>query len=314
MAHEQPTTVEATGPFGADEFARARTFLWSNARLLDRRLFQCLFAGGAPEEVVTALRAYQNADGGFGNALEPDVRAPVSQPVPVELAFRALDAVAGFELGRELVVRACDYLMTITTAEGGVPSALPSIRDYPHAPWWEAPDAPPASLNPTAALAGLLHKRGIQHAWLDGATQYCWEAIAASETTEYHDLMPVLTFLEHAPDRARAEHELARVTERIRQPGVVTYETDAEGYVKGPLDWAPRPTSPCRRLFSDEVIVTHLAALAARQRPDGGWPISWPPLSPACEAEWRGWVTIEALLTLRAYGALDTASTEASRS
>jgi hypothetical protein len=122
--------------------------------------------------------------------------------------------------------------------------------------------------------------------------------------------MPVLTFLEHVPDRARAERELERVIERIRQPGVVTFETDAEGYVKLPLDWAPRPTSACRRLFTDEVIATHLAALIARQRPDGGWPILWPPLSPACETEWRGKVTVETLLTLRAYGALNVPGVE----
>ena len=47
----------------------------------------------------------------------------------------------------------------------------------------------------------------------------------------------------------------------------------------------------------------HLAALAAQQQPDGGWPISWPPISPGVELEWRGWRTILALLTLRAYGA-----------
>jgi hypothetical protein len=288
--------------------------MWSNARLLDRRLFQSLFEGGAREDVVTALRAYQNADGGFGNALEPDVRAPGSQPVPVEMAFRALDAVDGFGVAREMVERACAYLAAITTPEGGVPPTLPAIRAYPHAPWWEVSDSPPASLNPTAALAGLLYKQGVQHAWLDAATQYCWEAIAASDTTEFHDLMPVLTFLEYVPDRERAERELERVAERIRRPGVVIYETDAEGYVKGPLDWAPRPTSFCRRLFTDEIIATHLAALIARQQPDGAWPISWPPVSPACEIEWRGWLTVEALLTLRAYGALGVPGMDTSQS
>lgn len=287
-----------------EQFERARTYIWSNARLLDRRLFAYLFDGGSRAEVITALRPYQNADGGFGNALEPDVRAPVSQPVPVEMAFHVLDATDGFDDASDIVARACDYLTTITTAEGGVPFALPSVREYPHAPWWETGDNPPASVNPTAALAGLLYKHGKQNPWLETATGFCWKAIAATETTEFHDLMPVLTFLEHVPDRDRAERELERVAERIRRPGVVTYETDAEGYVKGPLDWAPRPESYCRRLFADDVIATHLAALAGRQQADGSWPISWPPVSPACETEWRGWLTIEALTTLRAYGAM----------
>jgi len=288
-----------------EQFENARAFIWSNARLLDRRLFAFLYEGGSREAVIAALGAYQNEDGGFGNALEPDIRAPVSQPVPVEIALRVLDLVDGFAAAGELVTRACDYLLTITTPEGGVPSALPSLQAYPHAPWWETADVPVASPNPTAAIAGLLQGHGVNHPWLAPATEYCWRAIADSETTEYHDLVPMLTFLEHAQDRERAEHELRRIGERILKPGVVAYETDAEGYVKGPLDWAPTPASYCRRLFTDEVIATHLAALAARQQSDGGWPISWPPISPACELEWRGHVTIEMLLTLRAYGALE---------
>ncbi|MEJ0041403.1 MAG: hypothetical protein WDM81_04005 [Rhizomicrobium sp.] len=72
-----------------------------------------------------------------------------------------------------------------------------------------------------------------------------------------------------------------------------------------PLEWAPSPDSPCRKLFSDSVIATHLKALAAKQKDDGGWPISWDPISPGVEFEWRGIRTLEALRTLKAHGALD---------
>ena len=74
-------------------FARAETFIWSNARLLERRLFAYHFRGGSRYAVLAALRAYQNDDGGFGQALEPDIRCPDSQPVPVQHALEILDAV-----------------------------------------------------------------------------------------------------------------------------------------------------------------------------------------------------------------------------
>ncbi|MBI4926641.1 MAG: hypothetical protein HY835_02670, partial [Anaerolineae bacterium] len=64
-------------------FSRAADFIWKNARLLDRRLFAFDFLDGSAEAVVSALAAYQNADGGFGNALEPDKRTPYSTPVDV---------------------------------------------------------------------------------------------------------------------------------------------------------------------------------------------------------------------------------------
>jgi hypothetical protein len=56
----------------------ARRFLLANARLLERRLFEVRF-GGAPSALAgQAVRAYRNADGGLGHALEPDVRCAAS--------------------------------------------------------------------------------------------------------------------------------------------------------------------------------------------------------------------------------------------
>jgi hypothetical protein len=278
---------------------KAQDFTWRNARLIERYLFTCLFANGSKEPVLAALRAYQNEDGGFGNALEPDKRCPSSQPQDIEIALHILDAIG--TLDELMVIRACDYLVTITTPEGGVPYALPSVNAYPHAPWWTVEENPPASLNPTAAIAGLLFKYGIQHPWIETASNFCWREIAASDTTEFHTLMPVITFLEHAPDRVRAEHELQRIASRLTQPGVIEFDPNAEGYVQKPLDWAPTPRSFCRRLFDDETMKKHLTALADRQQDDGGWPISWEVISPAVEMEWRGRMTIEVLRTLDAY-------------
>jgi hypothetical protein len=57
-------------------------------------------------------------------------------------------------------------------------------------------------------------------------------------------------------------------------------------------------------LFDEATIQANLDVLAAGQQEDGGWTIAWPPLSPGCGLEWRGWVTLSALLTLQANGRL----------
>lgn len=279
----------------------ARELVSSSARLLERRLFAFHFDRGDAAAVIAALSAYQNPDGGLGWGLEPDKRDPASQPQDAQVALEVLEGVSALDC--PLVAGLCDWLQTVTTNEGGVPFALPSLNDHPHAPWWgvEAPN-PPAQLNPTAAITGLLLKGGVRHVWLDGAVEYCWRAIEASELREFHDLMPMICFLEHAPDRRRAERALEKIADIVSAPGVVALELDAEGYVHKPLDWAPLPNSFCRRLFSDALISAHLAGLVARQRPDGAWPISWEPISPGVALEWGGMVTIKALLTLRAYG------------
>lgn len=279
---------------------KAENFIWSHARLLDRYLFTYLFTGGNKDRVLAALQAYQNEDGGFGNALEPDKRCPTSQPQDVEFALHILDVINAVD--EIAITRVCDYLRTITTPEGGVPFALPSVNDYPHAEWWTIRDNPPASLNPTAAIVGLLLKHGVHHSWIEAASQFCWREIATLTSTEFHVLLPAITFLEYVPDRTRAEHELQRIATRLSQPGVIELDPHAEGYVQKPLDWAPMPQSFCRRLFDDVTIKKQLTALAERQQNDGGWPISWEPISQAVESEWRGRVTIDALRTLAAYG------------
>jgi hypothetical protein len=85
-----------------DAFAAGDRFLLSQARLLERRLFATCFPGQPAAKVADALRGYQNDDGGFGHALEPDKRCPASLPVDVETAFQALAAVVTLQALRTL--------------------------------------------------------------------------------------------------------------------------------------------------------------------------------------------------------------------
>jgi hypothetical protein len=277
----------------------AQTFILSNARLLERHLFAFHFRQGDPDPVRAALLAYQNADGGFGNALEPDKRTASSQPIDQEIALRVLDDI-GFDAG--IAVQICDFLETITTAEGGVPFVLPTVRDAPRAGWWDTDlEEAPASINPTASIAGLLHKYEVSHPWLARATDYCWEYIEHLQISSGHDFLCVQSFLEHVADRERAERAFEQISRQLMEGGHITYDPSADGYVFMPLVYAPSPHSMSHRLFDAATIQNHLAALASRQQADGGWPISWPPISPACELEYRGIVTLNALITLKAY-------------
>jgi hypothetical protein len=187
-----------------------------------------------------------------------------------------------------------------------VPFVLPTVRDAPRAEWWNTEsDDPPATINPTASIAGLLYKQGVEHPWLERATAFCWRQIEEGELAG-HDFFCVLLFLEHVPDRQRAEQAFERVSRQILDSGLVAFDPAAEGYVFWPLDFAPAPSNLGRRLFDDATIEKHLDALVSRQQPDGGWPIAWPPISPGCELEYRGIVTVNALKTLQAYGRLRT--------
>ena len=70
--------------------AAAETFIWSAARLVDRHRYAMLFGEGSADPVLAALSGYRNLDGGFGHALEPDLRCPGSQPAATLYALEIL--------------------------------------------------------------------------------------------------------------------------------------------------------------------------------------------------------------------------------
>jgi hypothetical protein len=281
------------------DFAAAEQFMLREARLLERLRFAYRFRRGSAEAVVSAVLAFRNDDGGFGNALESDLRGPSSQPVPLERALEILDEVGLLEAG--IALPACDWLVSVSNDDGGVPFVLSSVEDGPHAPWWESTGE--SYVNPTAGIAGLLHKHGVEHEWLATATESCFDALAELNHVGPDDAISVLTFLEHVPDRARADDVFARLRERILTE-LVALDPAAEGYVKTPLEFAPHPDRLARRLFDDATIVKHLDALEAKQQDDGGWPITWEPPGTAAVSEWRGVWTFKSLSVLRDYGRL----------
>ncbi len=56
----------------AQDYAEIRLWMYRNARQIELALWQYYFENGSQESVLAALAMYQNADGGFGNALEAD--------------------------------------------------------------------------------------------------------------------------------------------------------------------------------------------------------------------------------------------------
>jgi hypothetical protein len=280
------------------DFEAAADFLAARARLLDRRVFDRLFRGGAAEPVRDAVAAYRNADGGFGHALEPDCRTAASQPAAVEMALRVMDLADAWD--ERLVRDAVDWLSAIAPAEGGAAFVLPSVSEGPHAPWWVPAEG--ASLIQTGQIAGLLYARGFAHPWLDRAAQVMWSRIDALTEPHAYEMFGVLAFLEQVPDRDRARAAFERVGPLLFSRDLVALDPEAEGETHSPLAFAALPGSIARRLFDADVIEAHLDHLAGAQAGDGGWTFNWPSWSPAAESDWRGFLTVDALRVLRANG------------
>lgn len=293
------------------DFDAAAAFVAASARVIDRRRFQRLFEDGPAAAVRDAVAAYRNEDGGFGYALEPDCRAPGSQPAATEMALRILHEADAWD--EDLVRGACDWLATVAPAEGGAAFVEPgprALEGWPHAPWWVPEEGHPASLVATGLIAGTLHDRGFGHPWLDGATEVMWNRIGKLGSGQPgsleggYEMFGVLAFLQHVPDRDRAREAFGRVGPLITERGLVTLDPEAPGEVHGVLAFAPEPDSLARALFDDATVEAHLDHLARGQRDDGGWTFNWLAWSPDAERDWRGFLTVDNLRLLRANGRL----------
>ncbi len=289
---------------GANILERAKSFLYKNGRLLDRRRFEYHFEGGSKQAVLDVLRAYQNADGGFGNALEPDIRCPQSQPVPTEMALHIMDEIGAFD--PEIMDGIVRYLPEITLPDGGFPLVFRSAIEYPHAPWWmvERDDVP--SINPTGTIIGLLYKQKanvaiVEEAWFKRCLDYLWRYMEEARPDGYHDGIQWVEFLRHTPDQSRASRHFAVVDEWLQKPGTIERDPNAQGYVQKVLDWAPARGSYAGKFVTTDELNVHLDAILDQQLEDGGWTISWPAVGAGAESEWRGWLTVERLKTLRSY-------------
>lgn len=73
-----------------EDYKRITNWVYRNARPLDLARWKYHFEDGDLPAVLEALAAYQNEDGGFGHALEPDAWNPHSSPIQTATAVERL--------------------------------------------------------------------------------------------------------------------------------------------------------------------------------------------------------------------------------
>jgi len=304
-----------------EALGRARQFLKEEARPLERALFAHQFEGAPAGDAIRELATFQNPDGGFGRALEPDLRTPSSSALATGIALRLL-----LELGCDddhlLVQQAIHWLLNAYDPETYVWRAVPrDANDAPHAPWWHDERGSLARtfdgflVIPRAELLGSFHQVPslVPGRWLRDITE---RTVADIETVEPFgsgggdDLVYALR-LAGAPGLSDPLRE--RLLARIRRvvPAVVSCDPAEWGsYCITPLKVAPTPQSPVADLIED-AVQAHLDFLIDRQTAAGAWDPNWtwgdayPSDWAQARREWQGELTLNALTSLRAYGRLE---------
>ncbi len=302
-------------------FSRAREFLLQCARPLERALFRFHFADAPATEVRQALAAFQNDDGGFGRALEPDFRLPASSGIATTLGLRYLREI-GAPAGDPLVSAAVRWTQAaFDRGLGRWVAVPPAVNDWPHAPWWtwSGPGQPGFSANPGIEFVAHLwrYRKAVDPEFLSQITVAADALLAQLPgQPEMHDLLCVIRLAETPSVPARLRNQAVRYVRQAGPAIVARNPASWTGYEVKPLLLAPEADSLLAPLLAD-TVKDNLQFEIERQGADGAWAPNWnwgglfPRDWPGAEREWKGVLTLQALLTLRSYGSLSAAGREA---
>ncbi len=290
-------------------YLKARDFILTNARMIERRLFQFYFEQGDIQGVYHAVYAYRNTDGGFGYGMEPDTASPESQPLFSIMALETLDEV-GFLTKAIILEDFMPYFESVTTAKGGIPWMLRPKSNYPCAEHFKTVKEW-AALSTTAPLLGILKKYNINIPWMERAEAFVWSEIERIQEKHVfcHLCVPRrLQFLQYTDNMEKAVKALNDLKQWILADGVLCHDKSDEGWglygKPHSLCYAPSPNSILHSIFSKEQIEMDITTLIQRQKSDGRWD-TWYGISEGTKLEWAGMQTLWTLKVLRNYGRIE---------
>ena len=296
-----------------DKFQQAREFVETQARAVDRALFRHHFDKAPAAGVCEALAAYQNDDGGFGHALEPDFRLPDSSALATTVAFQYF-IETGTPSSNEHVQRGIRYLVeTFDPSVCGWQSTPPQVNDYPRAPWWNYDEAGAGEYlrtgwaNPSAEIVGYLHAYCdlAPAALLAEVTQKARSVLERrANEIEGHDYLCFVRMAEHVPEPHKGN--VWGCLRKQARAAIATTPEQWQGYSIRPLWAVSEPTSPLMEVLGDAVS-EHLDFEIDQQQADGSWyPFwTWGQFEREWETaklEWQGQLTVKMLRCLDSFG------------
>ena len=289
------------------------------ARPLDLELFNYHFNNGDKEDLITEIKKYQNEDGGFGNALEPDFRLPLSTPMATSIALRHLNIVDNSSTAQKIIKKAVSYLeKNYDKTRNGWYAVPKEVNDYPHTPWWHYDPENKMTVidenwgNPSAELLAYLlrYKDYLNRFDLNSLVEKAVENIQHKKKYQSENEIYCYLKLYDEIDSKKKEQLKVSIAEAIKQ--LIEYDQDKwQEYVPLPLDFVPAPEKE-RFGVSKSKIEANLdfyVKLIEKSRdtlvkPPWGESFYQTDLKEAY-LEWQGNWTLKILITLDNYGRIE---------
>ena len=303
------------------QFLQVENWILRHARPLDAARYAILFQNGSTGDFLSLLAQYQNPDGGFGRALEPDNWNPASTPNTTCMAVLAMRSIGFEDAGHPIVQGILRYLRGCPLdGDGCFPFTLPSNNGYPHAPWWthSAQINARHNLGFSAELAAfILHTCSAGDPLYQRALVICQLALQALMDKQPIGECSLSGYASLLPHWANQKHpwSLAEITAQFRDTcnaSIVRDKARWEGYVIHP---SLVIHSPASMLYpgNEAIVKEELDWLVDSLPPDGIWPLGatwlendqvYPQELAVSQLWWKSVQATEKLLFLRAFNRL----------
>jgi hypothetical protein len=305
-------------------FVEIKTWMYRNARPLELALWKYEFENGSKEDVVSILSYYQNEDGGFGNALEPDNWNPNSTPYTTLNAINKLIEINFTDKNHPIFKGIFKFLDSgIHSNENSWKFNIPTNDNYPHAPWWNYNEETNEyeSIGVSAGLASFLLKFTDQESKLykkaySKAIQLM-EKLYTPDNLGDMGIDGYITLKKTILQLGLSEHfDMDFISQTLTKLVKDSIERDVskwESYVNKPSNFITSPDSEYYR-ENEEIMQKELDYMIETRPENGVWGITWswfehndkyPKEFAISENWWKADIVIKKLRLLRSFGRIE---------
>jgi len=258
------------------------SYIQKSGRSLEVKRLNHLFYGGSVDEVLLELQKYQNDDGGFGHALEPDCWNPESSAIQSWTAITILREL-NLESSHPMIMKLFEYLESSFNHLTNRWDLLhPHNNIYPHALWWEYREVEP-SFNPSASIAGFImkHEDPSSPLYQDAYTVYL-DALDFIDNTdgqiEMHELRCLLDMANDLYETHQFDPDYLNMVQRLIIQMRMVIETDETKWFS---TYSVKPSFMIKHhpsIGSDEfkdLMINEFELALTNRNSEGFWPITW---------------------------------------
>lgn len=291
-------------------FNQLNSYMGTEARPLERSIFNYYFNGSIGDDILDSLEEFQNSDGGFGQGIEPDFKLMQSSPMATSIGLRYLSKLDNSDRAQNMIDKAVKYLeTTFDENRNGWYSVSSNVNNYPHAPWWEFRDDINMTVidyswgNPTVELIGYLYKYKAYLNNLDIDSLINYAITNLNERTEFNSEHEIFCYIRmYNTLNEKFSSQIADTLKLAVSQLVNINQSEWINYVPTPLRFIEvdsKNSFGIKRKFIDQ----NLDYLIDRLEEDGRILPTWQwdkylEEWEIAKIEWMGILTLESLLSL----------------